>query len=115
MELPQAAVAREIVSPDDLIQAIRKGDIAFKIDNPADTGSQRAPWLFDEERGTFEAPLPEQLTIVVDSDDDDGLARTVDSSPVLASGGEAVVVPEQSWFSAIRMAWMQPVRNWWWR
>jgi hypothetical protein len=115
MEPPQAAVAREIVSPDDLILAIRKGDIALKIDTPVDMGTPRAPWLFDEARGTFDAPQPEQLTIVIDSDDDAGLERTVDGNSASTFTAEAVVVPEQSWFGAIRMAWMQPVRGWWWR
>jgi hypothetical protein len=114
-ELPQAAVAREVVSPDDLILAIRKGDIAFKIDPPAGASSARSPWLFDDERGTFEAPLPDQFTIFVDGDDDDGPAQTGNLSPGQAFSGEAVVVPDQSWFGAIRMAWMQPARSWWWR
>jgi hypothetical protein len=103
-----------MVSPADLILAIRSGDIAFKVDPPASSG--HSPWLFDEERGTFEAPASEQLTIVLDGDDD-GLPQTPvdDSSRVPASTGEAVVVPDQSWFAAIRMAWMQPTRSWWWR
>jgi hypothetical protein len=78
-------------------------------------GTPRAPWLFDEARGTFDAPQPEQLTIVIDSDDDAGLERTVDGNSASTFTAEAVVVPEQSWFGAIRMAWMQPVRGWWWR
>jgi hypothetical protein len=117
-EVPQTAIAREVVSPDDLILAIRKGDIAFKIDPPAGESSERSPWLFDAERGTFEAPPSEQLTIFVEGDDDDdGLARTQTGNPgfMPASAGEAMVVPDQSWFGAIRMAWMQPTRNWWWR
>jgi hypothetical protein len=118
--VPQTAVAREIVSADDLILAIRKGDIAFKIDPPAGqapagASAERSPWLFDDERGTFEAPMPEQLTIVVDGSDDDGRGSTDDlaSAPMVAS--EAVVVPEQSWFGAIKLAWLQPTRGWWWR
>jgi FG-GAP-like repeat/RTX calcium-binding nonapeptide repeat (4 copies) len=118
-EVPQTAIAREVVSPDDLILAIRKGDIAFKIDPPAgqasaDARAERAPWLFDNERGTFAAPEPEQLTIVVDGHDD-GLVPGDDagSAPVVAS--EAVVLPEQTWFGAIKLAWMQPTRGWWWR
>jgi hypothetical protein len=103
------------VSPDDLILAIRKGDIAFKIDPPARTGAERSPWLFDQDQGTFEAPTPEQLTIFVEGDDDDGLAPAGNVGPVQAVAGEALVVPDQSWFGAIRMAWMQPVRSWWWR
>ena len=116
-EVPQTAIAREVVSPDDLILAIRRGDIAFKIDPPAGESSERSPWLFDAERGTFEAPPSEQLTIFVQGDDDDGRARsqTGDSGSMPASTGEAVVVPDQSWFGAIRMAWMQPTRSWWWR
>jgi hypothetical protein len=119
-EVPQTAIARELVSPDDLILAIRKGDIAFKIDPPAgqapaDARAERAPWLFDDERGTFAAPAPEQLTIVVDGHEDDGPIPGDDpgSAPVVAS--EAVVLPEQSWFGAIKLAWMQPTRGWWWR
>jgi hypothetical protein len=115
MERPAAAVAREVVSPDDLILAIRKGDIALKIDAPAGAGPQLSPWLFDEERGTFEAPMPERLTIFVDGDDDDGLAQSGDPGHLQVDNSEAVVVPDQSWLGAIRMAWMQPVRNWWWR
>ena len=114
-ELPQTAIAREIVSPDDLILAIRKGDIALKIDPSAGESAERSPWLFDEEQGTFEAPRPEQLTIFVDQDDDDGLVQTGNLNSRQALAGEAVVVPDQSWFGAIRMAWMQPMRSWWWR
>jgi hypothetical protein len=113
-ELPQSAVAREIVSPDDLILAIRRGDIAFKIDTPADTSSERSPWLFDEELGIFEASSPEPLTIFVEGEGDDGAARTPDG-PAAAFTGEAVVLQDQSWFGAIRMALMQPSRSWWWR
>jgi hypothetical protein len=87
---------------------------------PADASAGRSPWLFDEERGTFEAPAPEQLTIVVDGNDDDGAAQSHDlnSGPAVASdavASEAAAVSDQSWFGAIRMAWMQPTRNWWWR
>jgi hypothetical protein len=113
--VPQTAIAREIFSPDDVIFAIRKGDIAFKIDPPAGASAERSPWLFDDERGTFEAPPAEQLTIFLDGDDDDGAVQTGNVSPGPAFTGEAVVVPDQSWFGAIRMAWMQPARSWWWR
>jgi hypothetical protein len=119
-EVPHTAIAREVVSPDDLILAIRNGDIALKIDPPAgqapaDARAERAPWLFDDERGTFAAPAPQQLTIVLDDHEDDELVATDDpgSAPVVAS--EAVVLPEQSWFGAIKLAWMQPTRGWWWR
>jgi hypothetical protein len=113
-ELPQSAIAREIVSPDDVILAIRRGDIAFKIDMPADTSSERSPWLFDEELGTFQAPTSEPLTIFVEGEGDDGILRTPDGLAA-AFTGEAVVLPDQSWFGAIRMALMQPSRIWWWR
>ncbi len=110
-ELPQSAIAREIVSPDDVILAIREGDITFKIDTFADANSERSPWLFDGDRGTFEAPLPEPLTIVIDGDEGDRLAQT--GAPVQALTGE--VVPDESWFGAFRKLWMQPARSLWWR
>ena len=113
MGVPQTAVAREMVSPADLILAIRNGDIAFKIDPPAEPG--HSPWLFDEERGTFEAPPSEQLTIFLGGDDDGLAQEPADDSGMPASTGKGVVVPDQSWFAAIRMAWMQPTRSWWWR
>jgi hypothetical protein len=111
---PDAAIAREIVSADDLILAIQKGNIALKIDAPAGSAPQSSPWLFDDERGVLEAPRPEPLTIVIDGDDD-GLAQAGGFNPVQPSAGQAVVVPDQSWFGAMRTAWMQPIRGWWWR
>jgi hypothetical protein len=113
MEVPQTAIAREIVSPDDLIRAIRKGDIAFKIEAPATKPAVGSPWLFDEVHGTFEAPRAEQLTIVIDSDDDDAFAQTDHSATMPVFAGE--VVADRSWLDAIRLAWTRPVRNWWWR
>jgi hypothetical protein len=81
---------------------------------PADTSSERSPWLFDEELGIFEAPTSEPLTIFVEGEGDDGTVRPPDGLAA-AFTGEAVVLPDQSWFGAIRMALMQPSRGWWWR
>jgi hypothetical protein len=114
-EVLRTAIAREIVSPDDVILAIREGDISLKSDSLQSSSSERSPWLFDEDRGTFEAPTPESLTIFVDGDDGDNLAQTGNLSPAQAFPGEAVVVPDESWFGAFRKIWTQPVRSMWWR
>ena len=64
------AVAREIVSPDDVIRAIKSGEIAIKhTDGAADRNSLAGRvWLFDEAQGSFVPPSAEQLTIVIDRD-----------------------------------------------
>ena len=81
MDAPQTAIVREIVSPDDLIRAIRKGDIAFKIEAPAVKPAAGSPWLFNEAHGTFEAPPAERFMIVVDSDEDGDDARVRPANP----------------------------------
>ena len=113
MDAPQTAIVREIISPDDLIRAIRKGDIAFKIEAPPPKAAHGSPWLFNEAQGTFEAPPAERLTIVVDSDDEDAAGQTGQSAAMPTFAGE--VVPDRSWLDALRLGWTRPVRNWWWR
>ncbi len=102
--------AREIVTPEDLILAIRNGDIALRMDGPAPAGEPRAPWLFDEEHGTFDAPPTEQLTIVLDNEADDGVTQVGDG---LAPPPTVEVLPDQSWLGAIGMALLEPARSWW--
>jgi hypothetical protein len=121
-----AQTAREIVAPQDLILAIRNGGIALKVDPAAGAGSEaRAPWLFDEDRGTFTAPPPEQLTIMLDGDADDtgadstGLDNAItalDDGSMSSPGAE--VLPDQSWLDqswlgALRTALLEPARSWW--
>jgi len=113
-ELPQSAIAREIVSPDDLILAIRTGDIAIKTDSG--TGSQHAPWLFDAEEGTFEAPSAERFTVWLAGDDEtDPLATVGDGAPAANAVDQTVVVPDASWLAVFRKIWSQPGRTLWWR
>jgi hypothetical protein len=59
--------------------------------------------------------VPEPLTIVVDGDDAGAREPAATFDPDQATSGEAMVGPDQSWFGAVRMAWLQPVRSWWWR
>jgi hypothetical protein len=83
------AVAREIVSPDDVIRAIKSGEIAIKhTDGAADrNGLAGRVWLFDEAQGSFVPPSAEQLTIVIDRDH--GQAPPL-AQPAKALGAEAL-------------------------
>jgi hypothetical protein len=84
-----SAVAREIVSPDDVIRAIKSGEIAIKhTDGAADrNGLAGRVWLFDEAQGSFVPPSAEQLTIVIDRDH--GQAPPL-AQPAKALGAEAL-------------------------
>ncbi len=99
----RAAVAREIVSADDVIRAIKTGDIAIKrTDGNANrSGLPSRAWLFDDAEGTFVPPAPEPLTIVIDR----GHAKT--SSGEVAENLElaataAIVSAKPSWLSIMR-------------
>jgi hypothetical protein len=59
-------LAREIVSPRDLIRAVNDSNIAIKVGDGVGERAYRRVWLFDDAGGTFVAPDPEPLTIVID-------------------------------------------------
>jgi hypothetical protein len=88
-ESPRSAIAREIVSPDDLILAIRTGHIMIKTE--AGDGLERAPWLFDADQGTFEAPLPEPFTVRLA--DDDAADEPAAVAPGEMPDHQGVIVP----------------------
>jgi hypothetical protein len=113
-----SAVAREIVSPDDVIRAIKSGEIAIKRTDAAAadrTAFDRNAlagrvWLFDEAQGAFVPPSTEQLTIVIDRDE----AHT---PPLLQSAEElgliataAMVTAEPTWLGALRQFGRKAVR-----
>ncbi|HEY1982447.1 MAG TPA: hypothetical protein VGH13_20415, partial [Xanthobacteraceae bacterium] len=98
-----ASVAREVVSPGEVIRAIKASEIAIKrVDAAADAGKAGSRvWLFDEVQGTFVAPAPEPLTIVIE--------RNKTASPLGYSAEElglvataAMISSEPSWLGSIR-------------
>ena len=112
LERPHAAISREVVSPKDVIFAIREGNLAIKTDGAEGSVSDRALWLFDDESGGFVAPSPEPLTITVDHDGD-GVA-TLDSDDYVAAPSDgAFVVPDQSWLGMLRRMRTGAVSGWW--
>jgi hypothetical protein len=95
------AVAREIVSPHDLIRAINEGEIAIKhAAAPDQSALSGQVWLFDETDGTFVAPAPEPVKIVLDR----GPMPETQSEQALGLVATAVVVSsgESSWLGALR-------------
>jgi hypothetical protein len=96
-------VAREIVSPHDVIRAIDDGEIAIKR---ADANTNRAGlgnrvWLFDDAEGTFVPPAPEPLTIVIDREHSKTPSTEVAESLELAATA-AMVSARPIWLSAVR-------------
>jgi hypothetical protein len=65
-----AGVAREIVSANDIIRAIRTSDIAIRS-GEAPAGAAVQVWLFDDAQGTFVAADPEPFTIRLERDGSD--------------------------------------------
>jgi hypothetical protein len=107
------AVSREIVSPDDVIRAIRDSEIAIKVSGPGDSSfAGKRIWLFDEAEGAFVARDPERLTIVIDGGDSD----SEDASQADQSFGQPGTVDaggqEQSWIGAVRQFGREAARIW---
>ncbi len=97
------AIAREVVSADDIIRAIKASDISIRR---GDAVTDRAPltgqvWLFDEAEGTFVPPEPEPLTIVLErGETKSGLGQRVEALGLLATA--AMVSTESSWLDSLR-------------
>jgi hypothetical protein len=96
------AVAREIVTPAELIRAIKTSEIAIKRVDPAAEGVQASRvWLFDEAQGTFVAPEPEPFTIMLDRDENAATpSRAVEAVGLVATA--AMVATEPSWLGTLR-------------
>ncbi|HKS88267.1 MAG TPA: DUF3383 family protein [Stellaceae bacterium] len=115
-EASQAARQFAFASPDDVIRAVRDSEISFAVarHQPAPgSGGQRQTWVFDEAAGTFVAPQPEPLTIVVA--DARAAADANPSQPgqsAYASADEAMVVPSSSWLTALRDFGRVAARAW---
>ena len=106
------AVAREIVSPDDVIRAIKSGEIAIKqTDGAADrNGLAGRVWLFDEAEGSFVPPSAEQLTIVIDRDHGHTppLVQSAEALGLVATA--AMITAEPTWLGALRQFGRKAVR-----
>jgi Tryptophan-rich Synechocystis species C-terminal domain/RTX calcium-binding nonapeptide repeat (4 copies) len=103
------AVAREIVSPDDVIRAIKSGEIAIKhTDGAADRNSLAGRvWLFDEAQGSFVPPSAEQLTIVIDRDHGHSpppvpSAEALGAEALGLIATAAMVTAEPTWLGTLR-------------
>ena len=96
-------VAREIVSPHDVIRAIDDGDIAIKRNdaNATRAGARHRVWIFDDAAGSFVPPAPEPLTIVIDREHAKAPATEVAQSLELAATA-AMVSAKPSWLSFVR-------------
>jgi hypothetical protein len=97
------AIAREVVSPNDVISAINGGNIAIKFG--ATTGNGAAPerqvWLFDDAKGTFVPTAPEPLTIVIHDEASASLAKPVEEAMGLMATA-AMILTEPTWLGALR-------------
>jgi hypothetical protein len=103
------AVAREIVSPDDVIRAIKSGEIAIKhTDGAADRNSLAGRvWLFDEAQGSFVPPSAEQLTIVIDRDHGHTSppvqsAEALEAEALGLIATAAMITAEPTWLGTLR-------------
>ena len=99
----RAAVAREIVSAEDVIRAIKSGDIAIKRVDAATEANNAGGrvWLFDDVEGTFVAPEPEPLTIVVERHENPASReRPAETLGLLATA--AMISTEPSWLGTLR-------------
>jgi hypothetical protein len=96
------AIAREVVSPDEIIRAINGGNIAIKFAGATGNGtaSERQIWLFDDAKGAFVPPAPEPLTIVIDHDDASPKKPVEEATGLLATA--AMVSTEPTWLGALR-------------
>jgi hypothetical protein len=96
------AIAREVVSPNDLISAIKGGNIAIRFGSDESIAAERQIWLFDEAQGAFVAPAPKPLTIVLDSGRPAlSQAQSFDESVGLLATA-AMVSQEPLWLGALR-------------
>ncbi len=99
------AVAREIVSPDDVIRAIKSGEIAIKqTDGAAADRNSLADrvWLFDEAQGSFVPPSAEQLTIVIDRDEGHAPLPVQSAEELGLVATAAMVTSEPTWLGTLR-------------
>jgi hypothetical protein len=107
-QVPLAAtVAREIVSPGDIIRAIRNSEIAIKVSDPGASGNRI--WLFDETEGAFVARDPERMTIVIDGGD---APRQLEQSFGQVETPAAPAALELSWLGALRHFGREAARTW---
>jgi hypothetical protein len=97
------AIAREVVSPNDVISAINGGNIAIKFGGATGNGTapERLVWLFDDAKGTFVPPAPEPLTIVIHDDASPSLAKPVEEAMGLMATA-AMISTEPTWLGALR-------------
>jgi hypothetical protein len=99
---PINAIAREVVSPNDLISAIKGGNIAIRFGGDEGIAAERQIWLFDDAQGAFVAPASEPLTIVLDHDRAPlSQAQSLDVSVGLLATA-AMVSQEPLWLGALR-------------
>jgi hypothetical protein len=97
------AIAREVVSPNDVISAINGGNIAIKFGGTTGNGAapERQVWLFDDAKGTFVPPAPEPLTIVIHDEASASLAKPVEEAMGLMATA-AMISTESTWLGALR-------------
>jgi hypothetical protein len=99
---PINAIAREVVSPNDLISAIKGGNIAIRFGGDEGIAAERQIWLFDDAQGAFVAPASKPLTIVLDHDRAPlSQAQSLDVSVGLLATA-AMVSQEPLWLGALR-------------
>jgi Tryptophan-rich Synechocystis species C-terminal domain len=96
-------VAREIVTPHDVIRAIDDSQIAIKRTdaNANRAGLPSRAWLFDDAEGTFVPPAPEPLTIVIDRAHAKSASGEATENLELAATA-AIVSAKPSWMSIMR-------------
>ena len=97
-------VAREIVSPQDVIRAIKTSEISIKRADGDARGAELKSrvWLFDELEDAFVPPAPEAFTITVEHDR--AKPATSDAAEyVMGLAASAMIVSaEPSWRGALR-------------
>jgi hypothetical protein len=96
------AVAREIVSPHSVIRAINESEIAIKHAAAAGQSALGGQvWLFDETEGTFVAPNPEPVKIVIDHNQVPE-TQSDEALNLIAAAAMVSTVSESSWLGALR-------------
>jgi Ca2+-binding RTX toxin-like protein len=111
------AIAREMVSPRDIIRAIRESQIAIKVSHAGEAiESGRRIWMFDETQGAFVAREPERMTILIDGRHSPDAAHHAAAEQTLDqpddAANAAAAPPQASWFGTLRHLGRAAARTW---
>ncbi len=97
-------VAREIVSPQDVIRAIKTSEISIKRADGDARGAELKSrvWLFDELEDAFVPPAPEAFTITVEHDRAKPATSDAAEYAMGLAASAMIVSAEPSWRGALR-------------